>query len=335
MRVFRCQPPYARAASRGAARRGAALCAALCAAFASLLACIGPAAAQSAPLRTGQRVEVPSLELSAGEPVRLPGFWFPAGPVGEGPPRPALVLLHGCGGPYGRGGIRLSERMLEYSAWLNGLGVHVLVTDSLTPRGERELCTQRMGGRAVTQAHRRRDALGALQWLAAQPGVDAQRLGLLGWSHGGSTVLAATNLQHPEVRSAPVKPALAAAFYPGCGAELRRGYRAAAPLLLQVGEDDDWTPPEPCRQLAELAELAAQAEKADQASGATVTFHAYPGAVHGFDGTAPVTLRRDVPNGVRPGQGVRVGGQPAARELSRERLGAFLATQFPLRPVNP
>ena len=138
-------------------------------------------------------------------------------------------------------------------------------------------------------------------------------MGLLGWSHGGSTVLAATNLRQPEVRSAPVKPALAAAFYPGCAAELRRGYRAAAPLLLQVGEEDDWTPPEPCQQLA------------TQASGAPVTFHSYPGAVHGFDGTAPVTLRRDVPNGVRPGQGVRVGGQPAARELSRERLRSFLA----------
>lgn len=129
----------------------------------------------------------------------------------------------------------------------------------------------------------------------------------------GSTACA--NLQHPEVRSAPVKPALAAAFYPGCGAELRCGYRAAAPLLLQVGEKDDWTTTEPCRQLAA------------QASGAPVTFHAYPGAVHGFDGTAPVTLRRDVPKGVRPGQGVRVVGQPAARELSRERLRSFLISE--------
>ena len=110
-----------------------------------------------------------------------------------------------------------------------------------------------------------------------------------------------------------LKPALAAAFYPGCSNELRSGYQAAAPLLLQVGEDDDWTPPEPCRQLAA------------QATGAPVTFHAYPGAVHGFDGTAPVIVRRDVPNGVRPGQGVRVGGQVEARDMSRARLAAFLS----------
>ena len=279
------------------------------------------AAAEPGGQSSPRRVEVPSLDRSGGEPVRLPGFWFPvaapdaAATGASSPARPALVLLHGCGGPYGRDGERLSERMRAYAAWLNGQGVHVLITDSLTPRGERELCTQRMGGRVVTQTNRRRDALGALQWLAAQSGVDPQRLGLLGWSHGGSTVLAATNLNHPEVRNAPVKPALAAAFYPGCGAELRSGYQAAAPLLLQVGEDDDWTPPEPCRQLAA------------QASGAPVTFYAYPGAVHGFDGTAPVTVRRDVPNGVRPGQGVRVGGEPAARELSRERLRTFLLSE--------
>ena len=274
MRVLRCLPTTGSRFGWGAARM------AWCGAVAALMVPLMSVAAESAGGNAGERVEVPSLELSAGEPLRLPGFWFRAGPAAEGPPRPALVLLHGCGGPYTRDGTRLSERMVEYSAWLNRLGVHVLVTDSFTPRGERELCTQRVGGRVVTQSHRRRDALGALQWLAAQPGVDAQRVGFLGWSHGGSTVLAATNLHHPEVWSAPIKPALAAAFYPGCGAELRSGYQAAAPLLLQVGEDDDWTPTEPCRQ------------RAAQASGAPVTFYAHPGPVHGFDGTAPVMLEQ-------------------------------------------
>jgi dienelactone hydrolase len=271
------------------------------------------------PAPVPERVELPSLDRSGGEPVRLPGFWFAAAASGEGSARPALVLLHGCGGPYAARGQRLSERMLEYAAWLNALGVHALVIDSLSPRGESELCTQRLSERRVTQVHRRRDALGALQWLARQPGVDAQRLGLLGWSHGGSTVLAATNLNHPEVRRLTLRPALAVAFYPGCGAELRAGYLAAAPLLLQVGEDDDWTPPEPCRQLAA------------QASGAAVVFHAYPGAVHGFDGTAAETVLREVPNGVRPGQGVRFGGQPEARAQSRERLHAFLRAQADVR----
>lgn len=267
-----------------------------------------------------ERVEVPSLDRQAnGSPVLQRGFWFPAG-VATADAAPALVLLHGCGGPYGREGPdgRLSERTRDYARWLTGLGVHVLVTDSLTPRGERELCTQRIGTRRVTQAERRRDALGALQWLSTRPGVDATRLGLLGWSHGGSAVLASTNLGHREVAAAPVKPSLAVAFYPGCAAELKAGYRAAAPMLVMVGEADDWTPPGPCRELAA------------QAAGAPVALEAYAGAHHGFDTTAPVRLWRDVPNGVNPGQGVHLGGDPAAFAASRERLRQFLRTQWRL-----
>ena len=262
-----------------------------------------------------ERVEVPSLDRRAdGSAMRLPAFWFP---VAGAAPAPALVLLHGCGGPYGRGG-ELGARSIEYARWLNGLGIHVLVTDSLTPRGERELCTQTMVARAVTQTQRRRDALGALQWLAARPAVDPARLGLIGWSHGGSTVLAATDLGRPDVAAAAVRPSVAVAFYPGCATALKSGYRAVAPLLLLVGEADDWTPAAPCRELAARAE------------GAPVSFEAFPGAYHGFDSTAPLRLRRDVPNGVRPGQGVHVGGDPEALAASRRRLQQFLREQWPL-----
>jgi dienelactone hydrolase len=274
-------------------------------------------AALLAPALVGaqERVQVPSLDARAGGgAVVLPGFWFPSAVDRAAP---ALVLLHGCGGPYGRAG-RLSTRSTGYAHWLNGLGVHVLVTDSFTPRGERELCTQVYGGRAITQTQRRRDALGALHWLAGQPGVDAARLGLLGWSNGGSAVLAATNLGQREVAAAPIAPSLAVAFYPGCATELKAGYRASAPLLLLVGEADDWTPPGPCRELAAAA------------TGAPVRFEGYAGAFHGFDTSTPVRLRRDVPNGVNPGKGVHQGGDPAASAASRERLQLFLRTQWAL-----
>ena len=40
---------------------------------------------------------------------------------------------------------------------------------------------------------------------------------------------------------------------------------------------------------------------------------------------APVRLRKDVPNGVNPGQGVHVGGNAAAWRASRDRVVRFLA----------
>jgi dienelactone hydrolase len=275
--------------------------------MAVLLLGVGMASALGAP----RAVEVPSLDAPAAVPVQLPGHWFAAD---AGSNRPAVVLLHGCGGAHdGKG--RLDRRFVDYAAMLNAEGWHALVLDSLTPRGEKELCTQRTGARRVTQAQRRLDALGALQWLAAQPGVDRQRLVLLGWSNGGSTVLAATNRLHSAVARAAVTPRAAVAFYPGCEAELARRYASTAPTLVLVGESDDWTPAQPCRELAAVA-------------GSGLTLVAYAGAHHGFDGTAPLRVRRDVPNGVRPGQGVTVGGDTMAREASRREMLGFLRRQL-------
>jgi dienelactone hydrolase len=267
----------------------------------------------AAPLHAAP-VQLPSLDAPAGKPLMLSGHWFEAPGTTAAP---AMVLLHGCGGFLDRRG-QLAERYTEMAARLNALGVHVLITDSLGPRGERELCTQRTGTRRITQAQRRLDALGALVWLAARPGVDRQRLGLLGWSNGGSTVLAATNRRHAQVATASVQPSLAVAFYPGCEAELARGYEPSVPLLMLLGEADDWTPAAPCKALATAAP--------------GVQWQAFEGAYHGFDGTGPVRLRKDVPNGVNPGQGVHVGGQPAARAAAHARLEAFLRDSWRLAP---
>lgn len=274
-------------------------------------------------------VEVPSLDAPAGQVVRLPSYWFPAPQVAPGATAPAMLLLHGCGGIYTSRDRRLVVRIREYSALLNRWGIHVLVTDSLTPRGEKELCTQREAGRKVTQTERRRDALGALQWLGQQPGVDPKRLGIMGWSNGGSTVLAATNARHAEVVQANVKPSLAVLYYPGCLADLRAGYAPVAPALMQVGEADDWTPAEHCKKLAALFPGAAEGQANPSPR---IQIEAYPDAHHGFDGPGPVVHRKDVPNGKYPGSGVHVGGQPAARAASFERLEAFLRAQWKLQP---
>jgi dienelactone hydrolase len=224
------------------------------------------------------------------------------------------VLLHGCGGLYDRKGA-LASRYTEYVTVLHAAGMHVLVLDSLTTRGEKELCTQKTGQRRVTQVHRRQDALAALTWLASQPAVDANKLGLLGWSNGGSTVLAATNGNHAVVRQAMHTAAFAIAYYPGCAADLERGYQTNTRLLMLLGESDDWTPAEPCLRLAEST------------TGVRPEVVSYPGAFHGFDGTAPLRVRKDVPNGVNPGQGVTVGTNAQAREQSFVRLKAFLSAQ--------
>ena len=273
------------------------------AAAAAAAAAVPPVAATVAP-----QVQVPSLDRVDGQPLLLTAHWVAAAATG---PRPVIVLLHGCAGAYGRTG-KVSQHLGEYTALLTAEGWHVLVLDSFSARGAKQICTQAIGTRAITQQQRRRDALGALQWLATQPGVDASRLVLLGWSNGGSTVLAATNRHQSEVAASTPAPRAAVAFYPGCETERQRGYQPSAPLLMQVGAADDWTPAAPCEALAR--------ESGAPAPRITV----YPGAHHGFDSAAPLRHWAEVPNGAKPGAGVHLGGQPEARAASREALLSYL-----------
>ncbi|MDQ2804307.1 MAG: dienelactone hydrolase family protein [Pseudomonadota bacterium] len=70
----------------------------------------------------------------------------------------------------------------------------------------------------------------------------------MGWSNGGSTVLATAH-ERPDLPAGLFRRFVA--FYPGCATASRAtGYRLTAPLLILVGANDDWTPAEPCRRLA-------------------------------------------------------------------------------------
>lgn len=260
--------------------------------------------------RAQVEVAVASADVSRGPGLMLKGWWFEApGSTAA----PAVVLLHGCSGAYDRRGV-LSSQLHDYAALLNARGMHALILDSLTPRGETQICTQKVRSRLITLAHRRIDALSALDWLAERSDVDAARLGLVGWSHGGSAALAATNDRRTDaVGGEHRKPAFAVAFYPACDAELRHGFETQAQVLLLLGEADDWTPAATCKRLVQ------------QAGGRKPELESYAGAHHGFDTTTPVRLRTDVHSVARPGQGVHVGGDAKALARSRERLERFLA----------
>ncbi len=279
----------------------------LLARFALVVAALACATLASAE----ERVSFPSLDGAGNAPIVLTGLFLAAASPAAAP-APAIAMFHGCDGAWDKRGA-LSARMRNYAALFNGLGLDVLIVDSLTPRYEKELCTQRVGRRRVTQANRRLDALGAIAYLAERPDVDPKRIGIVGWSNGGSTVLAATNLRHHDVATAATRPSFAIAFYPGCEADLKRGYVPSTPLLMLVGQLDDWTPAAPC---------AALARASDEPRPEIV---AYPGAWHGFDSNLPVRLRKDVPNGASPGQGVHVGGNEQAWRESRDRVVKFLA----------
>jgi dienelactone hydrolase len=231
-------------------------------------------------------------------------------------------LFSAAGGRVGE----LTERHRARAEAMLASGYVVLFPDSLGSRGLAEICTAKFGERGVTAAGRRGDALAALQWLAAQPGIARERIALLGWSHGGTTTLATINANDAMVRAFREQPGAppffraAIAFYPGCSVAARdERWRPASPLRILIGDADDWTPAAPCRTLATRA-----GER-----GWPLETVVYPGARHGFDApSGRVRLRTDVPNGVAPGKGVHVGPDPGARVDANRRVDAFLRDQL-------
>jgi dienelactone hydrolase len=150
------------------------------------------------------------------------------------------------------------------------------------------------------------DAFGALAYLRSLPFVDPDRIGVMGWSHGGSTALRASakRLQPPGGGFQ-----MAVAFYPWCSGDLSSD---TIPVLLLLGKSDDWTPAVPCVENATRVQQA----------GAAVLWIVYPGAYHGFD----------VP---RPGRmyfGHYLDYNPWAARDAEARVRTFLAQYLGTRP---
>lgn len=215
---------------------------------------------------------------------------------------PAVVALHGCGGPF-------PARDRQWAEALSRAGHAVLFPDSFGSRGLGSQCGER--GRAVTaEGVRRGDALAAARWLAAQPYAPPGGVVLLGWSNGGSAVLAAGR-QAPDLPAGLLRGLVA--FYPGCRAALRVNWRPAAPMLLLHGEADDWTPISRCRDWA-------------KGNKDVVQLVAYPGAYHDFDAPGMALRTRRAAFSADGSGTVHQGTDPAAREDALRRVPAFLAS---------
>lgn len=242
-----------------------------------------------------------------GAPRPVPArVYRPAGPG----PFPAVILLHGCHG--------VLPSTLEWARWFRDRGYVAVVPDSWTARAVPDGCSPHFD---IPNTERFDDAVGALRYLHGLPDVDRRRIGVVGWSNGGVFAMALVSgpsLERARRRGVTIpEPGIAAAvaFYPGGCASLLHE-RAVRPLLLLVGDADDWTRPEPCRAMVE----------AMRARGADVSLVLYPGAVHYFDDAGqPRVYLPDVANSHKPGEccGATVGGDPHAAADARRRVAEF------------
>jgi dienelactone hydrolase len=251
---------------------------------AALLAagCAGTVASHQVPVRGGPR------------PATLTGdVYRPNGPG----PFPAVILLHGCSG--------VRPNSVAWAEWLRSEGYVALLLDSFSGRGLRNLCG---GSAALMGGPRAHDVFRAAESLKALSFVDAGRIGAIGFSHGGWTVLW-TGVWENSYPQHPVKALVA--FYPFCGDV--GTYSGSVPLLMLLGARDDWTPAAPCQAIAESA----------RQSGRRVSAMVYPEAHHAFD-AANLARPTRIPE-ARGGRGATVAYDPQAHGDSIRQVRQFLA----------
>jgi dienelactone hydrolase len=178
---------------------------------------------------------------------------------------PAMIVHHGSGGVS-------DERERRYARELVKLGVAVLVLDSFTGRGVTSTVRDQA---AVSTNDMLQDAFAALRILAGHGRIDAKRVGITGFSKGGSVALLAAH----EVRAARALPdglrfALHVPFYPACVTHHHKPRTTGAPIYLLLGGADTYVGVAPCQEYA----------GALKAEGARIEITVFPGALHGFDG---------------------------------------------------
>lgn len=110
-------------------------------------------------------------------------------PDGPGP-FPVVLQFHGCGGLVAPDGSR-QPIMDEYASVLLEAGMGVVSVESFPHRkiGRREALDTVCTGAKFRGAERAGDVLVALDHVRNLPWVDATRIGLAGWSHGGWSIM--------------------------------------------------------------------------------------------------------------------------------------------------
>ena len=232
-------------------------------------------------------------------------------PEGAGP-FPAIIGMHDCSGLTNSSGA-VASKYREWAQQLVKNGFIVLFPESYSSRGIGSQCTAR--NRPVRPDHERvADANASRRWLEQQPDVRADRISLLGWSNGGSSVLWTVRPQRrtddkPDFRSA-------VALYPGCRRLDSTAWSTRVPTLILIGAADDVASPQDCEHMVAGA----------KGRSARITIMVYPGAFHDFDHPNRPPQERTGYAVSADGSGrIHTGTNAAARSDSLKRVPQWLA----------
>jgi dienelactone hydrolase len=170
----------------------------------------------------------------------------------EGPgPFPLVVYMPPCGGP------NFPLELQQEKTWIERLkseGIALFIVDHLMPRGlEKGNCDKLL---TVLQDVKNKnetvlkiietggnDAAAAVKTAMSLPGIDPQKIFLMGFSSGATSTLRATDPGAPGDHVTGISGVIA--YYPLCYDNVQ----ASTPTLILVGDKDDWISVADCQAL--------------------------------------------------------------------------------------
>jgi len=282
------------------------------AAGALLLAAISGAAGAPDDAALPARVTFPSADGR----TTLTGYVYEPSNKGGGRV-PAVVMMHGRAGAYSTAAngrydaTTLSQRHQMWGRFWAAQGYVAILVDGFGPRGYPQgfprFSYKDRPAELDEVTVRPLDAYGALAYLRTRSDVAADRIGLQGWSNGGSAALATMASDAPGLAGhEPAVFSAALVFYPGCGLHDRfdAGFKPYAPVRVFQGSADEEVSPRRCKRLVDRS----------RAQGGDIALTLYPGATHDFDD----------PRRARQGDAANV----AAKADAMARAGRFFAEQI-------
>jgi dienelactone hydrolase len=200
---------------------------------------------------------------------------------------PAVVMMHGRAGAYSEranGVYDASTLSLRHKAWGRewaGAGYIAILVDGFGPRGYPQGFPRHSYDSRPEELNevtvRPLDAYGALAYLRSRADVIPNRVGLQGWSNGGSAAISAMALEVGNpARTATTGFRAALVFYPACGLKGEfdeTPFRPYAPVLVFHGTADEEVSYKRCAALVDKS----------RENGGSVQIKIYQGATHSFD----------------------------------------------------
>jgi dienelactone hydrolase len=226
-------------------------------------------------LRDGRSGEIRFASTSPSGPTALMGGTGPGVEIvgmlslPPGTARvPAMVVVHGSGGVSAGREHAWAKRLLD-------MGVAAFVTDSFQPRGVTSTAEDQSRVSTMSMVA---DAFNALKLLATHPRIDANRIGIMGFSKGGQVSLYTELEPFRRAVAGDLRFATHVPLYPSCALPYLAREITRAPMLVLMGDADDYTPAVQCERYIEWF----------RGKGAPIRSIVYPGASHGFDSPGPV-----------------------------------------------